>query len=63
MLQQPETKASPSMDVLGAHGERLVLGSRRRSSAVLKTFQHRSHTSKLGGPGSSCRTHVSEAML
>eukprot|EP00969_Alexandrium_andersonii_P056215 2477442-Alexandrium_andersonii.AAC.1 len=35
--------------------------SPRRIMAVLKTFQHLTHASKLGGPGSSWRSQVLEA--
>eukprot|EP00969_Alexandrium_andersonii_P299035 13218993-Alexandrium_andersonii.AAC.1 len=35
----------------------------RRSIAVSKTFQHLSQASKLGGPGSFCRTHAPKATL
>eukprot|EP00969_Alexandrium_andersonii_P071526 3157140-Alexandrium_andersonii.AAC.1 len=37
--------------------------SPRRSMAVLKTFQHLAQASMLGGPGSSWRIQVPEAML
>eukprot|EP00969_Alexandrium_andersonii_P007336 319735-Alexandrium_andersonii.AAC.1 len=37
--------------------------SPRRRMAVLKTFQHLTHASTSGGPGSSCRNQVPEATL
>eukprot|EP00969_Alexandrium_andersonii_P090355 3989624-Alexandrium_andersonii.AAC.1 len=62
MFQQPEPQASVKPRMSSAY---MVNGSERASPrsnvAVVKTFQHLTSASTLGGPGSSRRIQAPEA--